>query len=166
MVADFSISAGVDDTNIIITDKSTPNYGGETIINRYVNIEDSVGVITQYPFPIVNGVGDNLSITLLPGKSYKATLNIVPAITTVGSLYTRLYSYVTVGVYYDYIKSLEDQLIYEVDPRSVLSMPTTLLVSIEWAQFLYDASISYTSSLDIGSAQECLDSLSELSSRG
>jgi hypothetical protein len=71
-----------------------------------------------------------------------------------------------VGVYFDYLKSLEDQLIYEVDPRSVLSMPTALLISIEWAQSLYDAAISYTSSLDIGSAQECLDALSELSSRG
>lgn len=163
MVADFTISSGNTNTKIIITDSSTANYGGESITGRSVLILDSTGNTTTVAFPIVTGVGDSLQYDLVTIRAVKISLVLTPATVIGGSVYIKQYTYSSLNAFDKYIKSLEDRIIYEVDPRSVLSSPQALIREFEWATAIYDSGNDFALTGDIGSTQECIDCLVELS---
>jgi hypothetical protein len=162
MIADFSISVGSTPTSIIIKDSSTAGYGGESITSRSVVIQDATGSVTL-PFPIVSGVGDTLTYDLTTVKAVKITLVLTPAVVAPGSTYTQLYAYAPLNAFEAYKESLEDQILYDVNPRSVLSSPTTTLRALEWFNAVLESTQRYVSIGDLGSAQESINCLTDLS---
>jgi hypothetical protein len=163
MIADFTLGVGNESTKIIITDSSTVNYGGESILSRNVLIQDSTGVITTVPFPIVDGVGDVLNYDLITVRAVKITLVLTPSVVDEDSVYEKHTTY-SMMVYFDaYFKSLEYKVIYETDPRCVLASSTRLLREFEWATALRDSAESFATQDDVNAIQECIDSLKEMS---
>jgi hypothetical protein len=162
MVANFTISVGATPTTIIIKDSSTAGYGGESITSRSVVIQDSAGSVT-ITFPIVSGVGDTLTYDLTTVKAVKITLTLTPSVVNASSTYTQLYAYAPLNAFESYKEGLEDQILYDVNPRSVLSSPTTTLRTLEWFNAVLESTQRYVSIGDLGSAQESINCLTDLS---
>jgi hypothetical protein len=162
MEAGLGARVGGNNNTLIFKDESTANYGGETITARNIQIEFPDGNTEVLNFPIVSGVGDEISYTFLKPYALKITLILTPSVVVTTSDYQDLRTVAMLTKYDELRKDKEDNLLYNVDVRNVLTMPRNLLRDLEWIVRLISSAATYTTAGEILEAQECIDGLENI----
>jgi hypothetical protein len=162
LIANFSQVNSEECDKLILTDTSTANYDGETIVNRSVTMVDAAGANTVVPWPMINGVGDTLEIDITKDMAMTLEMDLTPAVITPGSDYDviRFVSYIC-NINRCYRQKM-DIYILSKDCKNLLKQPDPQLHELQAIDNLLNAVAMYSSLNDLTGAQEAIDLLNGL----